>query len=351
MSETRTQKSVTIRDLAKACGFSPATVSRVLSNSDYPVRQQVREKILQTAEDMNYRVSRESHESKDHEVAILVPTIANPFYASMIEGFESAIVRENMNVVIYNTSTGFPRDGYDRIMKSLLSKRFQGIVISASNNNAMLDKGAKELIKHGVRVVLADCPQSDTRFNCISYNYEKGAFIGTQYLIERGHRQIVYAGLEIDRESRRLRILGFQRALEANGVPVRRDNILLDEFHNCEEGSQLDRGERLARQIMALDSHPTAVMAINDMVALGLLRGFQQSGLRVPEDISVIGFDDSPYSVMTSPPLTTVCVQSKQMGHMAAMLLLDDIHGTSNRPISLSLEPFIVERSTVRVIP
>ena len=85
-------------------------------------------------------------------------------------------------------------------MGSLLAKKFRGIVISASNNNTMLDRGAVELIKHGVKVVLADCPQSDNRFNCISYNYEKGAFIGSQYLIEHGHRHIVYAGL-IERHS------------------------------------------------------------------------------------------------------------------------------------------------------
>ncbi len=348
MSDTSARNSVTIRDLAKACGFSPATVSRVLSNSDYPVRQQVREIILKTAREMNYTVPREPCGAKDSEVAILVPTIANPFYASMIEGFESSMVRENMSVVVYDTSTGFPRGGYDRIIRSLLAKKFRGIVISASNNNAMLDRGAEELIQHGVKVVLADCPQSNNRFNCISYNYEKGAFLGTRYLIEQGHHHIVYAGLKVDRESRRLRILGFQRAMEAYHLPIQKENVLLHDIDDYEEGSQLESGERLAQQIMARSTYPSAVMAINDMVAFGLLRGFQRSGLRVPEDISVIGFDDSPYSVMTSPPLTTVCVQSTQMGHMAAMLLLDDIRGTCNRPMCLSLEPYIVERNTVQ---
>lgn len=348
MSDTSARNSVTIRDLAKACGFSPATVSRVLSNSNYPVRQQVREKILKTAKEMNYTIPREPYAPKSSEVAILVPTVTNPFYASLVEGVESSIVRENMGVVVYDTSTGFPHDGYNRIMGSLLAKKFRGIVISASNNNTMLDRGAAELIKHGVKVVLADCPQSDNRFNCISYNYEKGAFIGSQYLIEHGHRHIVYAGLKIDRESRRLRILGFQRAMESYHLSVQKENVLLHDTDDYEEGSQLESGERLAQQIMAISPRPSAVMAINDMVALGLLRGFQQSGLRVPEDISIIGFDDSPYSVITSPPLTTVCVQSTQMGHMAAMLLLDDIRGTCNGPMSLSLEPYIVERSTVR---
>ena len=111
MSDTSARNSVTIRDLAKACGFSPATVSRVLSNSNYPVRQQVREKILKTAKEMNYTIPREPYAPKSSEVAILVPTVTNPFYASLVEGFESSIVRENMSVVVYDTSTGLDRRG------------------------------------------------------------------------------------------------------------------------------------------------------------------------------------------------------------------------------------------------
>ncbi len=347
MADTGARKSVTVRDLAKICGVSPATVSRVLSGSDYPVNRNIREEILKTAQEMNYSSRLESRVTREIEVAILVPTTANPFYSSMIEGFEAAIVHDNLGVLVYNTSTGFPKEGYERILRSLLSKKLKGIVISASNNNPMLTTGAQELTQQGVKVVLADCPKPDYRYNCISYNYEKGSFIGTQYLIDNGHTNIVYAGLEVERESRRLRILGFQRALEANRLPVREEDIFLHQASNCEDASQLEYGEWLSHKIIALNQRPTAVMAINDLVALGLLRGFQKNGVRVPKDISIMGFDDSPYSELTSPPLTTICVQARQMGHMAAMLLLADIKGTSSQNVNLSLEPYIVERSTV----
>lgn len=342
MKETTRSKSVTVRELAKICNVSPATVSRVLSGSSYPVSDSVREDVLRTAAQYGYTARSKTVVERDDEVAILVPTTANPFYATMIQGFEQSVVREGFQVLVYHSATGFPQSDDDRVLRSLLTKGLKGVVISASNNSRMLETGAKRLLDAGIKVVLADCPQSENRFHCISYSYEKGAYLAARYLIDHGHRHIAYAGLPVDRESRQQRISGYRRAMDAEQLPV---SVVLHE--PADEHAQIVCGENLADRILSLTPRPTAVLAINDLVALGLLRELQQRGIRVPEDISVVGYDDSPYSEASNPPLTTVRVQAEQMGQMAAMLLLNDIHGVTGEPVILSLEPVLVERGSV----
>jgi DNA-binding LacI/PurR family transcriptional regulator len=114
-----------------------------------------------------------------------------------------------------------------------------------------------------------------------------------------------------------------------------------------DENTQIESGEELARQVLSFKERPTAVAVINDIVAFGMLRGFHRAHVKIPQEISLIGFDDSVFCEMSYPALTTVKVQSEQMGRMAAMLLLNEINGTSHSPMGLSLEPCIVERDSV----
>jgi DNA-binding LacI/PurR family transcriptional regulator len=339
---------VTVRKIAARCGVSAATVSRVLSGSAYPVRSSVRERIVRTARNLGY--GDEKGEDREFgEIAVLVPTTANPFYTSLIDGIERILIKENYNAFIYNTLSGCPHGDFGRIMKSLTAKEVRGVVIAAFNNDAVLEQEAAELQSRHIKVVMVDSPKPDSRFNCVSYDYEKGAFLGTEYLINSGHRHIIYAGLKIERESRRLRIKGFQNAMKAHQLPVRDKDILIRE-DEPEEEDQIMGGEKMCERILAMEPRPTAVAAINDLVALGLLRGFHKYSVTVPGDISILGFDDSPYSEMTSPPLSTIQVQSEQMGSMAAMLLLQDIKGISDTPTNLYLKPQLIERGTVAAL-
>jgi DNA-binding LacI/PurR family transcriptional regulator len=353
------QEAVTVRELAKICNVSAATVSRVLSGSGYPVRQSVKDRILQTAKEAGYASARgpagntadargqyPAGCSQGAEVAVLVPTTTNPFYTSLIKGFEHTAVMEGCGVILYNAATGFPKNDQQRIVNSILSKNLQGAMIAASNNDPMLNSGAVELQRQGVKIVMADSPKPDYRFNCVSFDYEKGSFMGTRYLIDKGHRKIVYAGLTVDRESRHLRINGYRRAMEACRLPVRKEDILILP-DDIEESPQTTYGEKMSELILTMNPRPTAVVAVNDEVAMGLLRGFHEEGIQIPADISVMGFDDSPYSAMSYPALTTIRVQADQMGQMAAMLLFADIKGASSAPVNLFLEPCVIERDTV----
>lgn len=336
---------VTIRTIARYCGVSAATVSRVLSGSAYPVRSFIREQVLRTAEELGYGT--EAGESRQiEEIAVLVPTTANPFYTSLIDGIERILVKENYNTCIYNALTGSPKGDSARIMKRLVATNVRGVVLAAFNDDQVLEQEAAELQSHGIKIVMVDSPRPDSRFNCVSYDYEKASFLGTEYLISRGHRHIIYAGLEIERESRRLRVAGFQNAMRARQLPLQDGDILIRQAES-EETDQIMSGEKMCEPILAMNPRPTAVAAVNDLVALGLLRGFHKHSVSVPGEISILGFDDSPYSEMTNPPLSTIEVQSEQMGSMAAMLLLQDIKGISETPANLYLKPRLIERGTV----
>lgn len=343
---TRHNKEITIKDVAKQSGVSITTVSRVLSGSDYPVRSAVREKVLLTAKELHYVPTR-AKRTVD-EIAVLIPSVSNPFYASLVAGFEEAVVHEGHQLSIFTTShisTAGPQ-----LIQSVLQKNIRALFIASANIYPAAEKLEKELRNRKVRVVFADCPSPDSRFSSVSFDYEKGSFMGMEFLIEMGHREIVYAGLELERESRVLRVRGFERALRQYGLPYTEDSLVLLQGSNVSENSQTQSGEELAKKILALPRRPSAVVAINDMVAFGMMRYFRQQGVRMPEDISIIGFDDSIFCDLSHPTLTTVKVQPEQMGRMAGMLLLNDLQGLGKEPVNLSLEPTVVRRDSVMAL-
>lgn len=338
---------VSIRDIAKQCGISPATVSRILSANGYPVRQAVRDQVLHVAAELGYDYGASRRSALVKEIAILVPTTSNPFFAAIIDGIERAITKEGMGVFIANLSTGIPKNQEDYFLDSLLRKHPCGVIIVPSNYRHAPSETAQQLALHGIKVVLVDSPLPDSRFNCVSYDYRRVTDIGVEYLVRMGHRHIAYIGLQQDRKSRALHVEGFSDALRRQGLVADDTNVLSADGDEFDEASPVEAGEALSRRVLAASPMPTAVVAENDLVAMGLLRGFAAQGLRVPQDISVLGFDDSIFAEMFSPALTTVRLQGTQMGHMAAMLLLDDLHGGQTAPVNLMIEPQVIVRETV----
>jgi DNA-binding LacI/PurR family transcriptional regulator len=213
-----------------------------------------------------------------------------------------------------------------------------------------VEESRNNFLSRNIKVVIADCPKPNVVFNNVYYDYKKGSYLATEYLISQGHRKIVYAGLKLERESRELRVQGFLDAMRDHEIPCNEKQVLILNGQNVDENTQIESGEELARQVPSFKERPTAVAVINDIVAFGMLRGFHRMNVNIPEEISIIGFDDSVFCEMSYPALTTVKVQPEQMGKLAAMLLLNEINGNSHGPMGLSLEPCIVERDSVAKI-
>lgn len=340
------KKKVTIKDIARHCGVSLATASRVLSGNSYPVKEETRQKILEASREFGYipnSLAQNLRSGSQDEIAVIIPTLSNPFYTSLVSGFEAVVSSGQNSLVLYVSSAH--QDAAD-MLKNIAMRRPKGILVAAPNLYQPFLEASSGMLQ-GTKLVFADCPSPQYNCNCVCFDYQKGTYMGTEYLIRKGHRNIVYAGLPLDRESRKLRVEGFRQAFQKNGLTCSSEQILFPTGSVYEDDRHLiDAGEHLASLILARKELPTAIVAVNDMVAFGILRFLNRHQIRVPEDISVIGFDDTIFCDACNPPLTTVKVQDEQIGRMAGMLLLNDINQVSSN-VTLYVEPSIVERSSV----
>jgi LacI family transcriptional regulator len=345
-------KDITVNDIAKASGVSGTTVSRVLSMGNYPVSPEIRNKVLRVAEEMNYKrnLVYRSRKNFEKEIAILIPTFSNPFFTSIIAGFETMSVKEGFHTLVYDVNSWLVNGNPHMLLYSILRKNVKGILVASPAMYPVVEEFQNDLVSRNIKIVMADCPKPSSFFSSVYYDYKKGSFLATEYLINQGHRKIVYAGLKLERESRELRVQGFLEAMRTREIPCGEDRLLILNSQDSDENVQIESGEELAHRVLGLKERPTAVVVMNDIVAFGMLRGFHRLNIKIPDEFSIIGFDDSIFCEMSYPALTTVKVQSEQMGHMAAMLLFNAISGASHNPVGLSLEPCIVERDSVAKI-
>jgi LacI family transcriptional regulator len=343
-------KKTTVKDIAKASGVSVATVSRVLSMGNYPVSPEIRTTVLRLAGEMDYKPNLvyRSRKNFENEIAVLIPTFSNPFFTSIVTGFETMSVKEGFHALVYDVNNWLVNGNSHILLYSVFEKNVKGILVASPAMYPVVEEFRNDLVSRNIKVVMADCPKPSGFFNSIYYDYKKGSYMATEYLINQGHRKIVYAGLKLERESRELRVQGFLDAMRAHEIPCGEDRLLILSSQDSDENVQIESGEELAHRVLGLKDRPTAVVVMNDIVAFGMLRGFHRLNIKIPDEFSIIGFDDSIFCEMSYPALTTVKVQSEQMGHMAAMLLLNAISGLSHNPVSLSLEPCIVERDSVK---
>lgn len=330
-------KKTTIKEIAEDCGVSLATTSRVLSGSDYPVNAATRDKIMNSAKKLGYVPNSyaRSLRAGSNEIAVVIPTLSNPFYTSLVSGFESAVSAEKRSLVLYVSSNP------ESIIESIAGRCPKGILVAAPDMYEAFEKNAS--VFKGSKIILADCPSPQKKFSSVCFDYKKGTFMGTDYLIKNGHRDIVYVGMPVDRESRRFRIDGFNQALLAAGISCE-GRILSEENYKGDE-SLIDAGEHLAEMIFSRGLRPTAIAAMNDMMAFGVLRYLSRRRIQVPEEVSVIGFDDNIFCDAANPPLTTIKVPDVQMGKMAGMLMLNE---AGSETVNLFVEPVMVERDSVR---
>lgn len=329
-------KKITIKEIAEDCGVSLATTSRVLSGSDYPVNAATREKIMNSAKKLGYVPNSyaRSLRAGSNEIAVVIPTLSNPFYTSLVSGFEAAVSAEKRSLVLYAGSSR------ESVIESIAGRGPKGVLVAAPDMYEDFEKNASMF--KDTKIILADCPSPQKKFSSVCFDYKKGTFMGTDYLIKSGHRDIMYIGMPIDRDSRQFRIDGFNQALLTAGINCEGRVVSAENYKGDE--SLIDAGEHLAASIFSRGLRPTAIAAMNDMMAFGVLRYLSRSHIQVPEEVSVIGFDDNIFCDAANPPLTTIKVPDVQMGKMAGMLMLNE---AGSETVNLFVEPLLIERDSV----
>lgn len=346
-------RPATIYDIAKIANTSVATVSRVLSKSTYPVRAELAEKIREIASELNYlpnNIGRQLKTNKSSTIGVIVPSITNPFYASVVSGIEQVATGQGYQVLLCN-SQGDPALELKQLTM-LYENQVKGVVLSSiagKNANATL----QPYMDRGLKVVSIDQHQPETEAYPIKFDYAKGGKISADYLLDCGHTDIAYLTAPLDRPSRKQILQGYREALLARGVQPVADRIVVS--GNPSAGAskiigEFENGKLLTAQLLRTKPWPTAIFACNDMMAFGAISELHRVGIRVPEEISVIGFDNLEFAEIVTPALTTIEQPKHEMGAIACAKLMEMMSRAEIQSGEIMLQPRLVERGSVRLL-
>lgn len=313
---TRLRK-VSIKDIAAAAGVSHSTVSRALRNSPL-LKPETIARIQKIAQEKGYTasaVARSLVTRRTQTIGVVVTTIADPFVAEVVSGIEEAANEHRYSVFLANSNAEPEREM--NVVRSFAEHRVDGIVVTSSRVGALY---TPMLSSMQVPIVLVNNQHPGEFVHSVMIANFEASRQATDLLVELGHRRIAYLGDRFGYQSDSERFAGYREALDCAGLPFAPE--LVSHGDGRPEG-----GYEAMKKLLALPDPPTAVFCYNDMSALGALKAIREAGLRVPRDISVVGFDDLFVAEYAEPPLTTVRQPRRQMGRLAAEILLKLIEG------------------------
>lgn len=335
-------RKTTIYDIAKKCSVSPATVSRVLCNSNYPVSDELRLLVTETAHELNYSPGRASvlmRTKRSKDIGIILPTISNAYYSQLLQGICSSAAEAEYNVILCSSDRN-PDNEYESL-KFLLKKQVSGIIVVSICGNS---KFLTDISRNTNLVIL----EQDADVNCskVVFDYEAGMYMATEHLIKNGHRKIGFIGANPDRPSRIQMLSGYKKCLADNKIDIVPQYIKISDIDaEIPESFELKNGKSAASKFLKMKNPPTGFVCINDMTALGLINRLTDKGYSVPGDFSIIGFDNTPYAALSQPPLTTVEQSAHPMGAEAMKILAENIETQTQR--SVLFKPSLIKRKTV----
>lgn len=331
----------TMRDVAKLAGVSSSTVSHVINETRF-VNPETRERVLQAMAELNYqpnRLARSLRNRQTHTFGVLLPNSANPFFAEVLLGVEAACFDHGYNIILGNANDDPERELF--YLDVLLSKQVDGIFLVSTG---AYHEALEMLTRHNAPVVMVDRSPGTRQIDTVFANNEGGGIIATQYLLDLGHRRIgCITGPSMLTPSAD-RVTGYRQALESAGLTVDEELIIAGDF-------QHESGYHAGQQLLGLPDPPTAIFACNDLMAVGVLYAAHEGGLRIPTDISVIGFDDVPLASYTVPRLTTIYQPGQEIGRVAVELLVQRLQDRAAATRHEQLPASLVERDSCGVAP
>lgn len=327
---------VTIGDVARSAGVSVATVSKVI-NDRYGVAPETSARVHEVIAELGYEssiVARSLRSRRTNVIGILVAEF-EPFSTELLKGISEAVEDTGYELLAY--SGGLRRD--DRVgWEQRYLSRLAGTLI----DGAILVTPTVVAPGGSIPVVAVDPHRGPSGPPTVDSDNVAGARAATEHLIGLGHRRIGFLGGRPDLESARLREQGYREALGAAGIPVDADLLRVG-------GYRPDLADLPAHELLSLPDRPTAVFAANDLSAIRTMEVARELGLRVPDDVSVVGFDNVPESALTSPPLTTVSQPIHRMGAEALRMVVDLVEGRP-RDAHLRLPTSLVVRGSTRPV-
>jgi len=321
---------VTIKDIARRAGVNPSVVSRALNNK-YGVKKSTKELIVQIAEDLGYypnTAARRLVTRKSGMIGIMMADISEPFYSQIIKGMEYAASKTGYTLLFSNSYENLEQA--DALRKMIVAESVDGLVIVGSNTQEK--NFTKILLEHEIPFVLIERNFSKQKFNCLYIDNIEGGYMASKYLIKKGHRRIAHVAGNPQNQVTLDRIEGYKKALYDSDLSYDKDLIFYGNYL-CQDGYEA------MKKVLLHYPDCTAVFAANDSMAYGVLHAINESGLVVPKDLAVIGFDNLEFSAFTNPPLTTVGQPRYEMGKKSVEILTDVLEGRQENGLSYCL-PF-----------
>lgn len=332
--------SVTIYDVASLAHVSVTTISKILNHKDNDISAETRQRVLDVIKTLNFTPSglaRSLVTKKTNVIALLLPDISNQYFADMARGVEDGANLLGYNVILCNTDESAKKEL--EYLKILEERCIDGIILVPISENDDIFTGKFNIEKPYVLLDrIYKNPGDDI---CkIWFDNVKGGYMATKYLIDRGHRQIgIITGPKINKPSND-RVEGYKLALKEAGIRFNKSLV-------CKGDFKFQSGYKAARALAK--KGVTAIFATNDLMASGAYKAIYELDLRVPDDISIVGYDNVNLSELLDPPLTTIAQPKVEMGKIAAKLLISKLNG-EEADTEVVFDPQTVERKSVRVL-
>jgi LacI family transcriptional regulator len=335
----RSGGAVTIRDVARLAKVHPGTVSRALNDETRAlVNPETAERVMRAADRLGYRpnrIARGLKTNRSHTIGVLIPDITNPLFPPILRGIEDRLDGAGYTSLIVNTDNDAERERV--YLEAMLARQVDGF-ISAT---ARLDRELLvELAERGTPLVLVNRSLEDGSVPAVAVNDRQGIALAVEHMVALGHVRIGHVAGPQNLSTGHLRHLGFVDAMAAAGLEAPPEHIRFGAFFTEEEGA------RACAELLVAAPDLTAIVAANDLMAIGCYDTLEDRGLSCPEDLSVVGFNDMPFIDRLRPPLTSVRVPQREIGKVAADLLLEQLGGADSGAAEILLEPTLMVRGS-----
>ncbi len=332
------RKRITVEEVAREVGLSAMTVSRVLNNQPN-VSEKTRKRVLETTRRLGYtpnQIAKSLVLRKTQTIGVVVPEITHSFFPEAIRGIEEVTYRLGYHLILMHSAEDARRE--EDAIRTLEAKRVDGILISMAQTVEDY-RLYKQIVRQGIQVVFFDRCVAGLGASCVSIDDEESARRITEHLVGHGYRRIAHLRGPARVSIGAARLQGFRKALRQNNMTVADELIVESGFH--ESG-----GYEAMRRLLDLapEKRPRAVVAINDPAAFGAMKAIAERGLRVPEDIAIVGFSDDIRSELMPTPLTTIRQPAYDVGRRAAQQLFAEIERTSNPVDQITVKAELVIR-------
>ncbi len=329
----------TLKEVARYADVSITTVSRVMNDAS-KVNPETRERVQKAMRKLGYQPSRVAQrlratKGRSKLLGLIIPDIQNQFYSNIVRGVEDVAYGKDYAVILCNSDENPNKERF--YLDVLQSESVDGVILPPIHQYSKVVEG---LVEAGVPIVCVDRKLVREAVDTVVINNQKGGFIAVDHLIELGHKRIAILSSSSQFSSFEERQKGYEEALKASGINVDPDLIREGDPRSSENAREL------TKELLALESPPTAIFATNNLMTLGALEAINEAGLKIPRDISVVGFDDMPWAKAITPPLTVIKQPGYEMGRRSAELMFQRVADPGREPVQITMEPSIIVRQS-----